>query len=363
MIRSVDGHNQALLRQQALAARGSREVSSSSRGGSERDEPSSSSRRPGTGASGKGMRGWDDDDRLAQSSSRWDDGEGTSSGKEKARERDRDGRRDEGRSSTSRRRDERERGDRHRDDRDSHRATSSSHRSRRDRSDREDDSEDEDRRRRRRRRQEEEQRDQSSSSRGRREDDSDRRDSRSSRRSRSPTASRKDSPDAPLATSDDLKGSSNPHMDSSTVADVALSHPLRTSHTVASSPSRSASPEPGPSRPPPSSKMDKYFEESYDPSMDVAPPPKTGLVGDGWERMLEAMKEKEDEKRRAKRVSCLFLRPCYPIGICHTSLGRRLILFTLYCFLAREEACREGRPQSRPEGAKDRERVPLVFGL
>ena len=55
--------------------------------------------------------------------------------------------------------------------------------------------------------------------------------------------------------------------------------------------------------------MDKYFEESYDPSMDVAPPPKTGLVGDGWERMLEAMKEKEDEKRRAKRVSCLFLHP------------------------------------------------------
>ena len=55
--------------------------------------------------------------------------------------------------------------------------------------------------------------------------------------------------------------------------------------------------------------MDKYFEESYDPRLDVAPLalptiPATGLISDaefaGWDAMLEIIKlrrqDKEDKK-------------------------------------------------------------------
>lgn len=59
--------------------------------------------------------------------------------------------------------------------------------------------------------------------------------------------------------------------------------------------------EVGPPVPPPPSKMDRYFEESYDPRLDLAPLPKTGHVGEEYERMLAALEEKEKEKAEAKR--------------------------------------------------------------
>jgi hypothetical protein len=57
--------------------------------------------------------------------------------------------------------------------------------------------------------------------------------------------------------------------------------------------------------------MDKYFEESYDPRLDVAPlaipnVPATGLVNnsefEGWDAMLELIKQKRLDKAERKRV-------------------------------------------------------------
>ncbi|KAH9016516.1 hypothetical protein EDB84DRAFT_1523983 [Lactarius hengduanensis] len=95
-------------------------------------------------------------------------------------------------------------------------------------------------------------------------------------------------------------------------------------------PKRSRPPSPGP-RPPPGpppplpppadfspdsvrpdlpSKMDKYFEASYDPRLDVAPlalpnVPATGLVNnaefEGWEAMLELIKQRRTDKTERKQ--------------------------------------------------------------
>ncbi|KAG6872764.1 hypothetical protein C0995_006803 [Termitomyces sp. Mi166 len=98
-----------------------------------------------------------------------------------------------------------------------------------------------------------------------------------------------------------------------------------TAHTASPRPpSPSGSPPPLPSGTPPPlppspashlpSKMDKYFEESYDPRLDVAPlsvpsVPKTGLINDaeyaGWDAMLELLRvrrEDKEEKRRLERL-------------------------------------------------------------
>lgn len=52
------------------------------------------------------------------------------------------------------------------------------------------------------------------------------------------------------------------------------------------------------------SKMDRYFDEKYDPKLDVRAEireDENGLIeDDGWDRMLAALKEKE-ERRRARR--------------------------------------------------------------
>lgn len=81
---------------------------------------------------------------------------------------------------------------------------------------------------------------------------------------------------------------------------------------------RSPSPLPGPS-PPPNlpSKMDKYFEESYDPRFDVASlsavpnVPATGLINDaefeGWDAMLELIKQRRQDKEDKKRLERLGL--------------------------------------------------------
>lgn len=57
--------------------------------------------------------------------------------------------------------------------------------------------------------------------------------------------------------------------------------------------------------------MDKYFEESYDPRLDIAPlsvpnVPATGLVSDaefaGWDAMLEIIRRRREDKEDKKRL-------------------------------------------------------------
>lgn len=59
------------------------------------------------------------------------------------------------------------------------------------------------------------------------------------------------------------------------------------------------------------SKMDKYFEASYDPRFDVAPlavpnVPATGLVSnaefEGWDAMLDLIKQRRADKAERKRL-------------------------------------------------------------
>ncbi|KAI0281278.1 hypothetical protein BGY98DRAFT_959736 [Russula aff. rugulosa BPL654] len=102
------------------------------------------------------------------------------------------------------------------------------------------------------------------------------------------------------------------------------------------SPKQPRSPSPGP-RPPPGpppplpppadfapdsirpdlpSKMDKYFETSYDPRLDVAPLvapsiPATGLINnaefEGWDAMLDLLKQRREDKAERKRLERLGL--------------------------------------------------------
>lgn len=57
--------------------------------------------------------------------------------------------------------------------------------------------------------------------------------------------------------------------------------------------------------------MDKYFEETYDPRLDVtslaAPSiPSTGLINDaefaGWDAMLEIIRQRREDKEERKRL-------------------------------------------------------------
>ncbi|KAJ3506347.1 hypothetical protein NLJ89_g6921 [Agrocybe chaxingu] len=83
--------------------------------------------------------------------------------------------------------------------------------------------------------------------------------------------------------------------------------------------SESRSPSPGPQLPTQlPSKMDRYFEESYDPKLDVAPlaPPKvptTGLIDnaefEGWDAMLELIRIRREDKAEKKRLERLGLLP------------------------------------------------------
>jgi len=60
--------------------------------------------------------------------------------------------------------------------------------------------------------------------------------------------------------------------------------------------------------------MDKYFAESYDPRLDIAPLavpkiPATGLISDaefeGWDAMLELIKLRREDKEEKKRMERL----------------------------------------------------------
>ena len=57
--------------------------------------------------------------------------------------------------------------------------------------------------------------------------------------------------------------------------------------------------------------MDKYFEESYDPRLDVAPltmptVPATGLINnaefEGWDAMLDLLRARRQDKEDKKRL-------------------------------------------------------------
>lgn len=59
--------------------------------------------------------------------------------------------------------------------------------------------------------------------------------------------------------------------------------------------------------------MDKYFEETYDPRLDVAPPqvPATGLINnadfEGWDAMLDLLRTRREDKEEKKRMERLGL--------------------------------------------------------
>jgi len=64
--------------------------------------------------------------------------------------------------------------------------------------------------------------------------------------------------------------------------------------------------------------MDRYFEESYDPRLDVAPleapkVPATGLINnaefEGWDAMLELIRIRREDKEEKKRLERLGLLP------------------------------------------------------
>ncbi|PPQ86960.1 hypothetical protein CVT25_009782 [Psilocybe cyanescens] len=84
-------------------------------------------------------------------------------------------------------------------------------------------------------------------------------------------------------------------------------------------PTPSRSPSPGPQLPVQlPSKMDRYFEESYDPRLDVAPlaapkVPATGLIDnaefEGWDAMLELIRIRREDKEEKKRLERLGLLP------------------------------------------------------
>lgn len=297
MIRSVDDHNQSLIRQQAAQARGSRDAavrgspSSTEYKGREEDVEEGSGRR-----SGGGMRAWDWDEVMLEARR---GEEGRTEGKRKREDKKSRSRSPE----TSRRRRtrssrsppprDRERSgahkDRHRED---------GRRRRRERSRTPEGDEDEARRWRRRERERESGRDDDQAydderrrrrrhERDREDDDDDEGRSRS-RRSRDRLAS---SPPPPVIDQPSAAPITRPRSPTPETHDDDMD-------------------EPRPALVP--SKMDRYFEETYDPRLDVAPVPKSGLVGEEYERMLDVLKEKEREKEEAKRKARRVRSPFSP---------------------------------------------------
>ncbi|KZT73362.1 hypothetical protein DAEQUDRAFT_748928 [Daedalea quercina L-15889] len=120
---------------------------------------------------------------------------------------------------------------------------------------------------------------------------------------------RRSSPSRQSSVARDTK--SRTHNAGSTRPGSASSHTLRSS----ASPARTSPGPPSPPTfsppplPPLPSKMDKYFESSYDPRLDVAPlaapnVPKTGLIDDadfaGWDAMLEVIRQRREYKAEKK---------------------------------------------------------------
>ncbi|KAG9222222.1 hypothetical protein CCMSSC00406_0006519 [Pleurotus cornucopiae] len=86
-----------------------------------------------------------------------------------------------------------------------------------------------------------------------------------------------------------------------------------TTMSISEPASRASTPGPAP-LPQLPSKMDKYFEESYDPRLDVAPlsapkVPATGLINnaeyEGWDAMLDLLRQRKEDKDERKRMERL----------------------------------------------------------
>ncbi|CED83211.1 hypothetical protein [Phaffia rhodozyma] len=304
MIRSVDDHNQALLRQQASLARGSLDRTDSSSRSVSRRQSRSRSRSPP-----RGMSGWDDITEQAEREGRTDRRARESKGKERDRDRDRDrdGRR------------ERDRDSRRDKERDRDQIKVSSSRETDERS--------------KRRRESRNYESDSDDNRHYNQDDKERGTPSSRHRSRRKDRSPEIEPDGPMThqtpgTDRYQSFVRSPAPPPSSIVKAPYTHTpssLSREGSMSSSktyprvhgrdagsplPIKSNARDPNASSPPPPSslpestkpsKMDKYFEEDYDPRLDVAPVPKQGLVGEGWERMLDLLKEKEEAKRRAKK--------------------------------------------------------------
>ncbi|PPQ99537.1 hypothetical protein CVT24_005327 [Panaeolus cyanescens] len=150
--------------------------------------------------------------------------------------------------------------------------------------------------------------------------------SRKRRRSLSPDNSlqdkasnkhRKQSPDR-IRTKEPSNGNTSSH--DSTSAKVTASGSSKSISKLCpsvGSASRSPSPGPEPAIQLPS-KMDRYFEESYDPRLDVEPlsapqVPSSGLINnaefEGWDAMLELIRVRRADKEEKKRLERLGLLP------------------------------------------------------
>ncbi|KAJ3895343.1 hypothetical protein GG344DRAFT_85958 [Lentinula edodes] len=133
------------------------------------------------------------------------------------------------------------------------------------------------------------------------------------------SSSRYHSPEPPLHTSH-LREEERVKEDSATTSRHSRSPDPKPKRRKASRSSRSSqmsisrSPTPGPEQPGPAlpSKMDKYFDESYDPRLDVAPlsaapkVPATGLIDsaefEGWDTMLDLIRIRREDKAEKKRL-------------------------------------------------------------
>lgn len=297
MIKSVDGHNKALLREQAKGAKDARTKKAGDAGisrlfGGAMQSAARDAERAGRRDRDRGREASRRDDRSRRPDD--DHGEGRRSKRRDEEEYDR--RRDRSRDRHSRRRSrsrsrstsrDRERPrDRSRDRYDRRERHRSPDRRRRDRSystDRNDKKKRGSSRERERRRDRERDGDRV------RERSHDRYDGRDRSRDRGDRRDRERSPKPRSHTIND-KHSSGRH---------------RRPRPPSSSP-----PPPPPASPPgapsvPISRMDKYFKQDYDPRLDVGPVPKEGIVADvGWDNMLAVLKER-GQKVSPPRMLCV----------------------------------------------------------
>ncbi|WVQ66951.1 uncharacterized protein L199_005142 [Kwoniella botswanensis] len=282
VIRTVDGHNSALLKAQAQSARDARGESSRSASGS------------GKGIGGSRMFGG-----ALRDMSR--NGNGNGKGKERERE-DRHVRRGDDRPSRDAR-----------DDRSLNRYDEDGHARRSTRQSEDDERryrryEDERDRNRRRDRSRDRHRDRSSDRSTERDRDRDRsKDEKRSRHHRS-----EDELTEQQSRRKDRQANTDISDKSNRQSRLALRADKPQDPAKAPSPSRSPSPDPPAA---PISKMDKYFNSTYDPRLDFAPIPKEGMIADvGWDNMLAVLKEKGRKKRhQSPTLSDTISEP--PLGV------------------------------------------------
>lgn len=80
-------------------------------------------------------------------------------------------------------------------------------------------------------------------------------------------------------------------------------------------PDSSPPPSPGPLPPPPKiSRMDRYFNEDYDPRLDLGEVPKSGpVVQVGWDNMLAILKERGQKASQMHTSTDSSAEPAHPV--------------------------------------------------